>query len=419
MLKKFVSVVFIFLWGMYGLYAQEWQNSCSHKRLEKNIKTIIEKAKQKFQADDVIVTVYDNAEMEQLIAQESQKASSYSFEPGSVMMPVTLAIALKNHIVTPDTSIDIHNGKIKIDNRYTLQDNVKFKKLSATDVVVFGSNVGIAQIGMKIPSQKFLEGLKQFGIEVPNKNIFQRDIGKALLSYGYGFKVTPSQLLQVYVQLINDSKEMQQVLLKSVKQGNAKNAAIKDLIVGGKGSTSHIIQNGRYTKHYNSSFYGFVKDKEGNSYTIGVVLVDPKVSQFQSYTKSAIPVFKEVAKVVFQEVIPFEMEVDSQSSPSRQYFACTIYSKKDHHKIGTVEDPINKYQASKRKETEAEIVGVYKADDGNYYIDTITTKGTPTASCNAEQTYNVETFQITKQGLISKGIRKFDIENYTPYKCKK
>ncbi len=116
-----------------------------------------------------------------------------------------------------------------------------------------------------------------------------------------------------------------------------------------------------------------------------------------------------------KETIPFKVLVNSDISSSNQYFSCTIYLKRNNHKIGQVIQPINKYQANKRKETEREIVGIYKAKDGNYYIDSITTKGTKTASCNACQIYNIETFQVTEDKLISKGLRNFDIDSYTQY----
>jgi len=114
--------------------------------------------------------------------------------------------------------------------------------------------------------------------------------------------------------------------------------------------------------------------------------------------------------IYYKEEIPFDVVVKSESSASNQYLEATIYSKKDNHKIGTVIQSINKYQANRRNGSEREIVGIYRANDGNYYIDTITTKGTLTASCNAEQTYKVETFEVTQNGLISKGLRSFDID---------
>jgi len=116
-----------------------------------------------------------------------------------------------------------------------------------------------------------------------------------------------------------------------------------------------------------------------------------------------------------KEEIPFDVVVKSEESASNQYIEVIIYSKKDNHKIGKVIQPVNKYQANKRNGSERDIVGIYKANDGNYYIDAITTKGTPTASCNACQEYNVETFEVTQKGLMSKGLRNFDIDNYIQF----
>ncbi len=127
-----------------------------------------------------------------------------------------------------------------------------------------------------------------------------------------------------------------------------------------------------------------------------------------NYMKAYFTVFNEYK-------IPFKVVVHSEVSSSSQYFEATIYSKKDKHKIGTVIQPINRYQAYKRHGSESDIVGIYKSIDGNYYIDAITDKMTMLASCNACQTYNVETFQVTDRKLISKGLRVYDIDHYTPY----
>jgi len=120
-----------------------------------------------------------------------------------------------------------------------------------------------------------------------------------------------------------------------------------------------------------------------------------------------------------QKEMPFDIVVKSEVSSSNQYLEAIIYSKKDNHKIGKVVQPINKYQTNKRHGSEIEIVGIYKASDSNYYIDSITTKRTKTASCNACQTYNIETFQVTEEKLISKGLRSFDIDSYIPYNDEK
>ena len=48
-------------------------------------------------------------------------------------------------------------------------------------------------------------------------------------------------------------------------------------------------------KKYISSFVGFVNDDKGNSYTIGVTVINPNPIRPHYYTaQSAVPVFKEI-----------------------------------------------------------------------------------------------------------------------------
>lgn len=43
--------------------------------------------------------------------------------------------------------------------------------------------------------------------------------------------------------------------------------------------------------------------------------------------------------------------------------------------------------------------GFYKDNSGEYFVDILTTKGTPIAKCNSCQTHNVETYKITNDGM--------------------
>jgi cell division protein FtsI (penicillin-binding protein 3) len=67
------------------------------------------------------------------------------------------------------------------------------------------------------------------------------------------------------------------------------------------GSTAHIAKGGRYIEEYHSSFYGFANDMEGNRYTIGVLVIRPKDPHNFYASRSAVPVFREVVKVLAGE----------------------------------------------------------------------------------------------------------------------
>ena len=68
--------------------------------------------------------------------------------------------------------------------------------------------------------------------------------------------------------------------------------------IGGKTGTAHITQNEKQTKEYNSSFYGFANDDEGNRYTIGILVIKAKKENAYFASQSAVPVFREIVEVM-------------------------------------------------------------------------------------------------------------------------
>jgi len=554
-------------------------------------------AKKLLKADEVLIMVM-NSHTGKIEALSSSNAKSdafvsWAYEPGSVVMPITMAIALDAGLVHENEQINLHGGSIRV-NSFTIRDEQTLDKpLDITGVITHSSKVGIVQIAQRLSDTELFAGFESFGLSKITKVGSPSFIATA---YGYSMLVTPIQMMRAYASFSNGGKAVlpylyhkpdashkrilsfrtaqliKRMLIANVKEGTGKNADVSGFTIGGKTSTAHISSNAHHINAYNSSFFGFVEDRGGNLYTIGVIVRNPKGIYLASQT--AAPVFRKIVltmrhegllakvykaqkdnhfvpffspplkncniihkygkyrdseynlsvfnegillapahdrqevyavekgtvsfvgndpllgktivishnnskyksvyaglysvnsaiykgvsvskntvigragrKLTFQlvhkgdlvdpekyihfkdfqtkskapndanEQIPYEIIVNSEASASNQYFSCTIYSKRDHNKIGTVIQPINKYQVHKRKDTEAEIVGIYKANDDNYYIDAITTKGTKTASCNACQEYNVETFKVTEAGLISMRLRPFNIDTYTPYKA--
>ena len=94
--------------------------------------------------------------------------------------------------------------------------------------------------------------------------------------------------------------EMKRMLVKTVTDGTGKAARMNGLEIGGKTGTAQIARGGKYLKKYISSFFGFVNDEEGNSYTIGVTVINPistgKNWYYYYASWSAVPVFKEIVQ---------------------------------------------------------------------------------------------------------------------------
>ena len=82
-------------------------------------------------------------------------------------------------------------------------------------------------------------------------------------------------------------------------------------------------------------------------------------------------------------------------------------------KIATIDDPITRYQSNNRNGSEMDVVGFYKSDNGDFYIETLVLRAFQGHKCMACKEYNVKTLKMTPKGMKSKGKRHF---NFEPYK---
>jgi cell division protein FtsI (penicillin-binding protein 3) len=270
----------------------------------------------------------------------------YSFEPGSVIKPITFSLLLEKGLVNPYDLVNGHNGRFKI-GRKIITDEHRFDWLSAENVIVYSSNIGIAQLAQKLSGYEFYEGLKTFGFSqkstpdliyektgsIPSPKRLENEIYKATCSYGYGMRANLMQLLRAYsvfnnngrmlypkivksfideygqeklidyeeqVQVIKSSTalRMKKILIKTVNEGTGKKAITQGIEVGGKTGTAHIVEKGKYVKKYNTAFMGFANDKT-HHYTMGVIVIQPKKSQFASQT--AVPVFKKALDIMIED----------------------------------------------------------------------------------------------------------------------
>lgn len=270
----------------------------------------------------------------------------YSFEPGSVIKPITFALLLDKKLINPYDLVNGHNGRFKIGNKI-ITDEHKFAWLSAEDVIVHSSNVGIAQLAQKLTGDEFHQGLKSFGFStnstpdliyekegyIPSITMLNSEIYKATCSYGYSIQTNLMQLLRAYSAFSNNGKiikpqivaslidehdyvtkitneepmqviqsataaKMKKILIKTVQEGTGTKTKTKGLEIGGKTGTAHIAEKGEYVNKYNTSFIGFVNDGT-TALTMGAVVIQPQKSQFASQT--AVPVFKNAIDIMVED----------------------------------------------------------------------------------------------------------------------
>ncbi|WP_434580234.1 hypothetical protein MLC52_09820 [Sulfurimonas sp. NW15] len=316
--------------------------------LQKQLQSLTQSMKKRFQAKAVAVAVMDSKTGKILSLADSNsnvvkdfpknRIANLTYEPGFVMAPVVFSLALEKKLITPDDLINGHQGRYQVKGR-TITDHHPFDWLSAANVVIYSSNIGIVQIAQKLPAQDYHDGLVKFGFTqhsidglrgenggfIPDSKRLKYEIYKATTSYGYGVKVNLLQLLQAYNVFNNDgilikprivasstaqkpqkvidtktANAVKKILIETVEKGTGKNAKAQGLEIGGKTGTAHVAKNGRYIKEYNCSFVGFVNGNK-KSYTIAVLVQEPQTSQYASET--AAVAFKDVLNILVQEIL--------------------------------------------------------------------------------------------------------------------
>ncbi|MBP8820948.1 MAG: penicillin-binding protein 2, partial [Brachymonas sp.] len=85
------------------------------------------------------------------------------YEPGSTMKPVTVALALEQKKVTPQTVIATDPGKLTIQGA-TIGDVHNYGTLTVSGVIQKSSNVGVAKVAQRLSGQDMWENFRHIGI---------------------------------------------------------------------------------------------------------------------------------------------------------------------------------------------------------------------------------------------------------------
>ena len=285
------------------------------------------------------------------IAKTKISAIRYIYEPGSVIKPIFFAMLLEAKKVRLDEKINTHNGRYLLRPGKIVKDEHRYPFLSASDVIVHSSNIGMIELSKRADTLNILDHLKKFGFAthsgidlsyelsgtIPNMKEADHTIDRAVLFYGYGIRANFFQLLKAYnifnndgkiitpriasIKITKDGKEesivaikphkvlsqtnakiMNQILQSVVIRGTGKKTKTNGLSIGGKTGTSEFYRriNGVKIKGYNSSFFGFANDKN-SKYTIGVTVIEPNpVGYIHFASQSAVPTFKEIVDTMVE-----------------------------------------------------------------------------------------------------------------------
>ncbi|MBK1636310.1 peptidoglycan D,D-transpeptidase FtsI family protein [Rhodovulum adriaticum] len=235
------------------------------------------------------------------------------YELGSTFKALTVAQALEDGLVTPDTMIDTRGpltwGKHKIRDFHDYGP-----RLSVTDVMVKSSNIGTARIAMEIGAERQRAFLDELGLLEPTPlEMAEAAGGRPLLppnwseistmtiSYGHGLSTTPMHLAAAYATIANGGRLVKPTLIAGggapgervlseetaaqvrsmlhavVERGTASFARIEGYAVGGKTGTADKPnpQGGYYEDKVIATFAGLFP-AEAPRYVIVVTLDEPE-----------------------------------------------------------------------------------------------------------------------------------------------
>ncbi len=254
------------------------------------------------------------------------------FEPGSTIKPLILAALLQRGLVTLDTKVNVSSGVYVVAGN-TIKDMRDYGELSAADVLIKSSNVGISKLSARLLPEEMWQFFASVGFgQIPGTG-FPGEAGgtlinhtqwhgsdQAMMSFGYGLSVSPLQLAYAYTAIANNGRQPgltlykrknnhssgKQILSQKVatdlhrvmqrivsSRGTAAKAKVIGFSTAGKTGTVRKYVSGRYTQDdYLSVFSGFVPANDPR--LVIAVLIDNPVANFYG-GEVAAPVFAQVA----------------------------------------------------------------------------------------------------------------------------
>ncbi|HHI71262.1 MAG TPA: penicillin-binding protein 2, partial [Rhodobacteraceae bacterium] len=262
------------------------------------------------------------------------------YELGSVFKVFTAAKALDLGIVNPSTMIST-NGPLRW-GKFRIRDFHNYgPRLSMTDVIVKSSNIGTANVAVKIGAARQREFLGSLGLLEPTpvelveahgaKPLLPKkwsELSTMTISYGHGLSTSPLHLAAAYSSVLNGgyrvkptllrqdgprmgervvsertSKQLRSILRQVVQRGTASFGEVEGYAVGGKtGTADKPKPTGGYYKDKVVATFASVFPAHDPKYVLVVTLDEPVETSGPKPRRTAgwtsVPVAAEVIRRV-------------------------------------------------------------------------------------------------------------------------
>ncbi len=278
--------------------------------------------------------------------QRFNQATLGVYEMGSTFKVFTLAMAFDGKYVNVNDAFDVGIA-LKV-GRHQIHD---FKGrggiLSVPEILMYSSNIGTAQIAMKVGAKQQRNYLKDFGfmdyvdIELPEKSYpmypTQKLWGYASLvtiSYGHGMAVTPLHLASSFSTIVNGGYLLKPTLLKNpvlqdeeekesnriisaktsdlmkrvmrlvVTHGSGKRANIPGYLVAGKTGTPEKVVGKGYSKNANIPAFVGAFPINDPKYAVVVMIDEPSGNKLNGGMLTGGVIAAPVAGKIIERIAP-------------------------------------------------------------------------------------------------------------------
>jgi cell division protein FtsI (penicillin-binding protein 3) len=247
-------------------------------------------------------------------------ALSFSYEPGSTFKPITVAGALQDKLITPNTVFDVPPALHPYTSTITDAEAHGYEQLTTAGILKVSSNIGADLIGQKLGATRFNQWVHSFGlgkltgIKLPGEQPGlilppSQYSGTSMftLPFGQGESVTPIQMAEAYNAIANGGILRTPHIVQSIggtaqplpaghrvisattaaqlrnmlrgvlaDGGTASGAAIPGYDLAGKTGTAQTVVGGKYSKTaFVASFMGMVPAADPKL-VVAVVVDDPQ-----------------------------------------------------------------------------------------------------------------------------------------------
>lgn len=237
------------------------------------------------------------------------------YEPGSVFKVFNAALGLES-------------GEVKLSDRFDATKPLKLRYntikdfrgenrwLTLEEILIYSSNIGSAQIALKIGKDEQLRFLESIGLLSPLSSFEVTEKASprgparwgeettATVAYGYGLSVTPLHIISAFAAMVNGGIYHEPTLLKKntkdegkrvistktsnqirgllrtvVTKGSGRRANIPGYEIAGKTGTANKLVNGKYIDKKVMASFAVTFPVSNPKYALFVVMDEPKATK--------------------------------------------------------------------------------------------------------------------------------------------